>query len=187
MLTARATRRAIVVLLLSASILIIANHTHLAAEPIAGRSITGAEAQNGLTSNQTRVALPAIDVGDGWVTRVHVQNTGAEVAVAVLELDPLIADTGQLCPKVSQEPVATLCSPAIEPHGTWTFELTADMGLEAAKAGRLFSVMPGTQDCDGDGTRQPGAPVAVTVQRLRQATPGQPPVASVYAAPSEIG
>ncbi|HID86437.1 MAG TPA: hypothetical protein EYP55_03550, partial [Anaerolineae bacterium] len=124
----------------------------------------------------TRIALPALDVGDGWETTIRVQNAGDAHTRAVLDLYP--AYDGQ-CPAESSV-VGTLCSGLIAPGTAWvwdTFDLPA-----SARSAIVYSVVPGTEDtvCGGDGTRQPGPPIAVTVDRLREETDVIPAAASAY-------
>lgn len=177
-----ATRRTIVGwLILAAALTIFGGRKHLAAQPAADELPRSGEARDPTATDNTRIALPAIDVGNGWVTQVHVQNAGHQPTAAVLDFYSTLYP--RLCPiKAGQNLVGTRCTGPIAPGTTWTLELTEGMELDEAKSAVVYSVVPGGQDaaCGGNGSRAPGQPLAVTVTRIRTPTDGQPAASSAY-------
>ena len=182
MLTTSATRTVIIVLVILASILAIhGSHTLLAAQSAAGEPSSGAQVRSNMEPDNTRIALPAIDVGDGWVTQVHVQNVGNQPTMAVIDFYSTLY--GRLCPiKGGQDLVGTRCTGIIAPGTTQTLELAEGIDLDEAKSAVAYSVVPDSEDepCGGSGSREPGQPLAITVTRLHRQENGQPPISSTY-------
>ncbi len=181
MLTARATRRTIVALIVMSVLANVAGRPPRAPQLVIGEPSSSGEAENVVETGYTRIALPAIDVGDGWVTQVHVQNVGNQPTMAVLDFYSTLY--GRLCPiKGGQDLVGTRCNGVIVPGTTQTLELTEGIDLDEAKSAVAYSVVPDSEDepCGGSGSRELGQPLAITVTRLRRQENGQPPVSSTY-------
>jgi len=181
MLTPGATRRTILALIVMFALVNLGIWPSYAVQPVTDGPLNGVGPQSTPISDNTRIALPAIDVGAGWVTHLHLQNVGHQPSVAVLDFYSTLY--GRLCPiKGGQDLVGTRCTGPIAPGTTWTLELTEGMGLDEAKSAVVYSVVPGGQDteCGGNGSRAPGQPLAVTVTRIRMPTDGQPVASSAY-------
>ena len=144
-----------------------------------------------MATDGTLVPLPAIDVGEGWRTAVHVQNVGDAPAVAIIDFYPASNEAwlGHLCPLKDEGVVKSQRSAVIEPGATWTFEAQPGMGLEAAKSAMVCSVRPDDprSTCRSDSPAQPGAPLAVTVTRQGLADDGLTPISSAYSALHDAG
>jgi len=114
----------------------------------------------------SRILVPIIGK-DGWVTSVNVQNVGNVPTSVVIDL--YAASNGR-CPPQNEGIVKTECHGPLGPGISCTFSLKDEDGAQSAI---VYAVVPGTEDvaCGGDGSRQPGEPLAVTVQRT-QTTPG---------------
>ncbi|MFQ6059463.1 MAG: hypothetical protein ACE5MB_11365, partial [Anaerolineae bacterium] len=131
----------------------------------------------------TRITLPSIVTGEGWETQIHVQNAGDVPTQVVMDL--YAASTGQ-CPPKSPGVIGTLCSGPIKPGSTWTWT-SADLPQAAASA-IVYSVLSSGEGsaCD-EGTRKPGSPLAVTVDRLRTGEGGIVLAASSYTGIAQWG
>jgi len=114
----------------------------------------------------SRILVPIIGK-DGWVTSVNVQNVGNAPTNVVIDL--YAASNGQ-CPPQNTGILKTECYGPLKPGISCTFSLKDE---DDAQSAIVYAVVPGTEDvaCGGDGSRQPGEPLAVTVQRT-QTAPG---------------
>lgn len=175
-------------LVLASALVLIGGQGLLFAQPVADEPPNRVEAGNTTAPDYRRIALPATDVGDGWVTAIHVQNVGNEPTVAVLDFYSTLYP--RLCPiEEGQNLVGTRCTGPIEPGTTWTLELTEGMDLNEAKSAVAYSVVPGSQDkeCGGDGSRETGQPLAVAVTRLRTGEGELLPASSAYTGVFDFG
>jgi len=124
----------------------------------------------------TRVLLPIINVDNGWLTLVQVQNVGSSPTKVVMDLYG--ASNGK-CPPQNIGLVGTECSGYLKPGVAWTFELKDKIGVKSAI---IYAVVPGTEDpaCGGNGARQPGQPLAVVVNRIGPDTSDSDTIVSSY-------
>ncbi len=127
----------------------------------------------------TRIGLPAIDAGNGWRTTIYVQNAGRFPAKAILDL---YAAPGQEHSLIEGATIRTLCSDTLEPGRPWAWQ--NDAFPPGTFSAIVYSVNPGSEDATcgtgGDGTRRPGQPLAVVVDRQRTSGGGATPVSDAY-------
>lgn len=105
------------------------------------------------------LAVPAIDLGDGWQTILQIQNTGNVPTSARIEFFGS-ADAG--CP-ASREPLAVQCVGPIPVGSVQSFDVGSDATLAEAQSAIVHSAQPGDTGCSAT----PGEPLAVVVRRTR--------------------
>lgn len=115
------------------------------------------------------VAVPAIDLGDGWQTSLHIQNAGDVPTSARIEF----FDTADAeCPAIRQ-PFAVRCIGPIPAGAVYTSDVGSDPELAEARSAIVHSARPGDAGC----STMPGAPLAVVVRRTRVSDGEEPRIA----------
>lgn len=110
-------------------------------------------------STDYTLAVPAIDLGDGWRTILQIQNTGNVPTSARIEFfRPADAE----CP-ASREPLAVQCVGPIPAGAVQTFDVGSDPTLAEARSAIVHSAQPGDAVCGVTS----GEPLAIVVRRTR--------------------
>lgn len=116
------------------------------------------------------LAVPAIDLGDGWQTTLQIQNTGIVPTSARIEF----YDTADAeCPAIRQ-PFAVRCAGPIPAGAVHTFDVGGDPELAEARSAIVHSARPGDAGCSA----APGEPLAVVVRRTWVSNGGESRIAS---------
>ncbi len=121
-------------------------------------------------STDYSVAVPAIDLGEGWQTTLHIQNAGDAPTSARIEF--FGADDAE-CPAIRQ-PFAVRCVGSIPAGAVDTFGVGGDPELAEARSAIVHSARPGDAGC----STAPGEPLAVVVRRTRVSNGGESRIAS---------
>ncbi|MFQ5855224.1 MAG: hypothetical protein ACE5LU_06230 [Anaerolineae bacterium] len=103
------------------------------------------------------LAVPAIDLGDGWQTTLQIQNTGQVATSARIEFFSA-ADTE--CP-ATREPMAVHCIGPIPAGAVHTFDIGNDPTLAAVRSAIVHSAQPEEAGCGSIA----GEPLAMLVRR----------------------
>jgi hypothetical protein len=105
------------------------------------------------------LAVPAIDLGDGWQTTLRIQNTGSVPTSARIEF---FGAAHAECPAI-REPLAVQCVGPIPAGAVQTFDVSSDPTLAEARSAIVHSAQPGDVGCGATS----GEPLAVVVRRTR--------------------
>lgn len=132
--------------------------------------VTATEDATYTASADYAVAVPAINLGDGWQTTLQIQNTGDTPTSARIEF---FDTTDAECP-AAREPMAVHCVGPIPAGAGRPFAISDDPTMAEARSAIVYSAQPGEVGC-GATT---GEPLTVLVRRTRVDNGGDLKVAS---------